>query len=895
MSKSRQNRFQKMKERRPDPDALLDSIQTESKGKGRLKVFLGAAPGVGKTYSMLSEATEQLDRGVDVVIGYIETHGRKETEALIGNIESIPLKEIQYKGILAYEPYYEKIIERHPEIVLVDELPHSNPEGSRHKKRWQDILELLNAGISVYTAINIQHLESLNDVVAQITGVKVQETVPDAFFENAAEIELVDIPASDLQQRLRDGKIYVPEKVELSLSGFFKASNLTALRELALRRAADSVDIEMRRLRTQAGAEGPWATRDRVLVCVAPNRMACRVVRAAARVGLASKAELIAVTVDSDRQAGRQAADRDEAAKALDLAKGLGMEIVNLAGHDIVAEVFGLARRRNANLVVVGKPIRPRWKELLYGSVVDAMVRASGDIDVYVITGEAPEAGQKSARELLKSEPVSALGLAMSVGPAIAATALGMAMFGEFGIANVAMIYVLAVAVFSVRSTRIESALASLLGVLAFDFVFVEPRFSFAISDSRYLLLFAVMLSVALVISTLTHRLKEQLAASSKRERRTSSLYRLSQQLAQHRGKMELAHAALTEIQSVFEGDGAIFIKNANSVEVLAGSQSKFENDPHEAAVANWVVDHGLPAGNGTDTLPAAKAIYIPLRGVGTVVGVLAFQSNREVDTIDSMQLLETFSNALGVALERAILAKESNEAKLFAESERLRSTLLQSISHDLRTPLTSIIGAATKLKEGSPKSDELADSIYQESIRLNRQIQNLLDMTKLKSGSIDLNLQWHSPSELVATAVEQIKNIAETFHIQLNVPPNLVLLKVDGLLIEKALINLLENAVRHGGPKPQIIVRVWIADHRMNFSVSDEGPGFVTKPGEDIFEAKSKLRQDGFGLGLPIVKSIAELHGGEATAHLNSEKGSTFTLSIPLPKSQPEVPDEQD
>lgn len=876
---------------RPTPDDLLRAITQTEGQRGRLKLFLGAAPGVGKTYAMLAEALEQSGSGAEVIIGYAETHGRAETESMLKGLQSIPLKSVPYKSVTLFEPDFEEIIKLHPDLVIIDELAHSNPPDGRHRKRWQDIVDLITAGINVYTAMNIQHLESLNDVVAQITGTKVRETVPDSFLEYVTEIEVVDIPATDLQKRLQEGKIYQPEKIEVALQGFFRLSSLTALRELALRRAADTVDSEMLRLRDQLGEETPWATRDRVIVCIAPNPMAKRVVRAAARMGFSSKAELIAVFVESDRQAQRQETERQEAKQALDLAKKLGMEVVTLSGHDIVAEVFGFAQRRNASLVVVGKPIRPRWKELLYGSVVDCMVRQSGDIDVYVITGEKSEAKVKKPKEILFAEPVSLTGICLAIIPGIAASVLGLLLFQSFGIANVAMVYVLAVAIFSVRHSRAESAIASILSVLAFDYIFVTPRFSFAISDSRYLLLFSAMVSIALVISTLTQRLKAQLSNASQTERRTASLYRMSQLLTQHTGEAELAAVTADGIKSVIDGEVAVFLIASEELSIIASSESGFELEPTEQGVAAWVAGHSLEAGQGTDTLPGAKGYYAPLRGAYSTVGVLAFRSADGARKLETSQLLEAFANALGVALERAILAKQSNEARIATETERLRNTLLQSISHDLRTPLTSIIGTSSLLRSGPESGRDLGNSIYQEAIKLNRQIQNLLDMTRIQSGGIILDVQWESPAELVASAVDFAKSAIEGMSVTTFVQENLPLIRVDGTLIEKALVNLLENAAKHAGKSASVEISVAIRGNMCRFAVIDDGKGLPLNSDKQLFEPFKRSAGGGFGLGLPIVKSIAELHHGTVTSESPLGGGAIFSLSLPLSDEQPEVP----
>lgn len=879
-----------MAENRPNPDDLLQAVTRESSKRGRLKVFLGASAGVGKTFAMLTEAQERKSKGDDVVIGFVETHGRKETHALTADLEQVPLLCLEHRGADLVEVNVDAVITRRPGLVLIDELAHTNAPGSRQAKRWQDVDEVLAEGIDVYTAVNIQHLESLNDVVAQVTGVRVNETVPDSFVEQAHEIEVIDIPPADLRQRLKEGKVYIPERIETALDGFFKTSNLTALRELALRKAADTVDAEVRRLKTQEGAIGPWATKDRVVVCVAPNRMASRVVRSAARLASASHAELIAVYVESDRQSARS--DREHAAvqEALDLATELGMEVVTLSGHDIVAELIQFAHRRNATLVVVGKPIRPRWRELIFGSVVDELVRASGDVDILVITAAEPAVAKRPLGNQIPSQ-LTAGGLATVAATILVTTGVGFASLHVFGIANVAMVYLLGVALCAMRITRAESVIAAVASVLSFNFFFVEPRYTFAVSDSRYLVLFAVMLTVAVVISSLTQRLRGQLLAASERERRTQSLYSLSRQLAVGRSKRELAQAAADEIAAVFAGDVAVYLYDAGQLSLLIESRTGFESASNETAVANWVASHASAAGLGTDTLPGAAAHYLPLNGAESTFGVLAFKPDASLPRLAQRHLLETFANSLGLALERAMLAKASNDARVFAESERIRSTLLSSISHDLRTPLTAITGAASSIKEGCPNPGEMAETIYDESIRLNQQIQNLLDMTRLQSGNVQPNLQWHDPGEIVASAVRIVQPMFSKRGLSVSVRQSLPLLFVDGLLVEKALVNLLENAARHTTVSDNVSVQATSNSGSITFEVSDTGPGLDPQDTDTIFQLGAKRDSAGHGLGLAVVKAVAELHGGTVAAANVLPHGARFELTIPLPDRQPETP----
>ncbi len=879
-----------MSDGRPNPDDLLKAVQGQEHERGRLKVFLGASAGVGKTYAMLTEAHERKRRGQDVVIGYVEAHQRAETHAMVEGLEEVPLRRIYHRGAELFEVDVAAIIKRHPEIVLVDELAHNNAPGSTHNKRWQDINDLLAAGISVFTAVNIQHLESLNDVVAQVTGVRVQETVPDSFFDQADDIELIDLAPGELQQRLKEGKVYLPERVEHALEGFFKTTNLTALRELALRRAADSVDAEMQRLRIQEGAKDTWATRERIVVCIAPNRMATRVVRAAARMGVATHAELIAVYVESDRQTHRAASDHDHAQDAIDLSQELGFEIIHLHGHDIVAEIVGFARRRNATLIVVGKPIRPRWREILFGSVVDYLVRASGDIDVHVITdvGEPTKAPPPAPRKI---EAVTRQGILLGLFSVTLASGLGFLFLPSLHLANVAMIYVLGVALAATRLNRTESSLLSIVSVLAFNFLFVEPRFSFAVSDIRYLVLFGAMLTIGVVISSLTYRLREQIRVSSERERRTSSLYMLSRQMAQAPNNIELAKVAASEISSVFSGDVAIFFRTAGRIDLVVPSESGFEKNANEQAVATWVSEHHESAGKGTTTLPGSLAYYMPLKGAETVVGVLALKPRRELDGTAQLQLLETFGNGLGLALERSILSKQSSDARVTVESERIRSTLLSSISHDLRTPLTSITGAASTLVSGKGNTKELAQTIYSESTRLNQQIQNLLDMTRLQSGGVELKLTWQSPQELVASAVEKCKTVLEGRELKIEFKGKIELIEADGLLVEKALTNVLDNAAKFTQPGDEIKITVFSQGREMIFLITDQGQGFPAEALGKVFTPGFHVGSSGFGLGLAIVEAITKLHGGRSSATNVVGGGAAVRLEFPLPERQPEVP----
>ncbi len=859
---------------------------------------MGMSAGVGKTYAMLSEAHEQIGRGVNVLAGYIETHGRAETDALIEGLPALPFRYLEHRGVKLKEFDLDAALKRKPTLLLVDELAHTNVPGSRHPKRWQDVEEILLAGIDVYTTVNVQHMESLIDVVAQITGVTVQETVPDSIIERADEVELIDIPPEDLQRRLREGKVYQAERVDQALKGFFRTGNLIALRELALRRTADRVDAQMRSYREEEGVSGIWATRERIIVCIAPNRLATKVVRSGARFGVALHAETIALFVSSDRQANLNDDARALADEALALADGLGMETVSSVGHDIVGEILQVAQQRNATMVIVGKPIKPRWKEIVFGSVVDELVRRSGEINVQVITGEGEAATPRS--KLLDKEQVTFRSVVGTIAATAGATAICSLISGYVDLTNLAMIYLLAVALVATRYGPREAALSSLLCVAAMDFFFVPPRFTFSVADSQYVFTFLVLLGVALLISTLTLRMRHQAQAASERESRTAALYALSRELAQSRKQEELAIATARRLREVFGIDAAIFLtRDKNSLTPTAKSRSHFERAPNEQAVAQWSFDRGERAGLGTSTLPGAQAMYIPLKSPRGTVGVLAVKPEDQSQLDSSMlNLLETVATGLALAIERTLLAKESQDARVRAEAEQVRNSLLSSVSHDLRTPLTSISGAASTLQDSdqltAAKRKELATMIFEESERLNRIVQNLLDMSRLETGGVGLNLDWNSLEELIGSALNRTEALLEGRKVKTRLAEDLPLVKVDGILLEQVLMNLLENAARHTPTTASIVIAAdRESDGSIKLEVSDDGPGIEPGLEEKVFDKFYRPRESGVGsgLGLAICRAVAQSHGGSITASNRPSGGARFIMKLPPPVAPPDVP----
>jgi two-component system sensor histidine kinase KdpD len=890
---------------RPNPDALLAQMKEDERpdGRGRIKIYLGMAAGVGKTYAMLSDAQEAKRRGEDVVIGYVEPHGRAETEAMAEGLERVPLQVFEYKGVNLSEFDLDSALARKPKLILVDELAHTNVPGSRHKKRWQAVEELLQEGIDVYTTVNIQHIESLNDVVAQITGVVVSETVPDSMINDADEVEVVDIPPQELIQRLQEGKVYVPDKVGQALSSFFKKSNLSALRELALRHTAERVDRQVRTYRAAEGSLAPWHTKDRILVCIAPNKMGPRVVRSAARMAGALHAELIAVNVESPRQAELPPEDRLRSVEALRLAEKLGAETVTLSGQDIVSEVMRFAQSRNVTTIVVGKPVRPRWREIVFGSVVDTLVRASGDIDVHVITGQ--DEAQTPTKLLVKrTETHDWNGYGLAVGLAILATVICSIMYATIDHIeriNLVMVYLLGVTYVASRKSRQSAALAAVLSVGSFDFFFVDPRRSFAVSDVQYLFTLGVMLLVALVTSTLTARLREQTEAASLRERRTAALYNLSKKLSATRSRIEIGTFTASKVREVFGCDVAVLIKSRATGKLFSGpeSESKFEQKPNENAVALWVLDHGKMAGKGTDTLPGAEGTYLPLNAETGCVGVLGVKW--EGDAIRDpalLNFLDTFANQLAVAIQRTNLAKDSHEAMIQVERERLRNSLLSSVSHDLRTPLAVISGSADSLRASQTLTDsrdkDLANAIAVESERLGRQVRNLLDMTRLDAGAVELNREWQSIEELVGSAVLRTEKMLVDHVVKVKLPEDLPLLHVDGVLLEQALINLLENAARHTPKGTKVTISGKNLPQTVVVEVSNDGPNLSEGDEDRIFDKfyrPTPNAPQGFGLGLSICRAILEAHGGTIKARNRRQGGVSFMMILPKGEDAPAVP----
>ena len=889
---------------RPNPDALLQRVQAAEaqQQRGKLKIFFGATAGVGKTYAMLQAGKQRQTEGVDVVAGYIQTHGRAETDALLHGLAQLPPLIIEYRGANLHEFDLDAALARKPALILVDELAHTNAPGLRHAKRWQDIQELVQAGINVYTTVNVQHLESLNDVVAQITSVQVRETVPDAVLEEADEVELIDLPPDELINRLREGKIYVAHQAERAANNFFRKGNLIALRELALRRTADRVDAQMQTYMQDNAIGTVWPTNERLLVCIGPSPLSARLVRSTRRMATRLRAEWVVAYVETPKHTRLREADRDRVTQTLRLAEKLGAQTVTLSGNNVSEELVRYARQRNVSKIVVGKPDRPRWREILFGSVVDDLVRDSGEVDVYVISGEHDDTSPPSRSTFQRTSRNSAYLKAILV--VALCTSIADVMYPVFELSNIIMLYLLGVTGVAFRYGRGPSIVASVLSVAAFDFFFVQPYLTFAISDVQYLLTFGVMLVVGLVISTLTVQVRAQADLARQRERRTASLYAMTRELASTRGLENLLQAAAYHISDVFESQTALLLPDsANKVQPLVGRDWSFASDPREIGTAQWVYEHSQTAGMNTDTLPSAQATYLPLVATRGTVGVLAIRptDQRRLLDPDQMHLLETFANQTTVAIERAHLSDEAQHATVQIETERLRNSLLSSVSHDLRTPLASITGAASTLLESdgalpAATRHELVQTIAEEGERLNRLLTNLLEMTRLEAGAIQLNKEWQPLEEVIGSALAHLDRQLGTRPITTDLPHDLPLVPLDSVLIEQVLVNLLENALKYTPANSAIAISAQRNDDAVVVQIADNGAGLPDAARSQIFDKFYQVRPEngkplnigGVGLGLAICRGIVEAHGGVIWADNRPRGGAVFSFTLPLDGEPP-------
>jgi two-component system sensor histidine kinase KdpD len=867
---------------------------------GKLTIFLGYAPGVGKTYAMLETARLRQHEGVDVVVATVATYGDPGAEALLAELAVMARVQAGYRGAALGDIDVEATLAWRPQLVIVDDLAHANRPGSRHARRYQDVEELLAAGLDVYATLNIAQLESLSDVAAQITGVAALDTVPDRLLDEAHEVQVVDLQPADLLQRLSGGKVHFAGQSERALSQFYRRGNLIALRELTLRRTADRLDDQMRAYMATQAIPGPWPARERLLVCIGPNPLGERLVRAARRLADDLNAAWLAVHVETPAQGPLNADERAQVGRTLALAEELGAKAVVIPGPSVVSAIVAYARAHNVTRIVIGKPLGARWRNLLRGSTVDQLLRHAA-FDVHVVAG-SPEPAQPVA-PWFRPQEIPWQRYLLSIVLVSGATLLSVLLQPTLHIANLLMIYLFMEIIAALALGRGPAILASALGALAFDFFIVPPRFTLTVDDTEYLLTFLGLFVVGVLISSLTSRFRLQAETAERRAGETAILNELSRDLAAAGSLDAIISAVIDNIGDVFGREVVLLLPEAEqgSRLVLWGQSPGFDLTPREREVAQWAFDRRQPAGRGTDTMAAAEARYLPLQTARGAVGVLGVKPVDPATYLnpDQRRLLEAFASLAALAVARAQLAEEAERARIQVESERLRNSLLSSVSHDLRTPLAGITGAASSLLADGPLLDsatqrELAQSIYDEANRLNALVRNLLDMTRLESGGIQVKKAWQPLEDVVGAALTHMELPLAGRPVAVQLDPDLPLAPLDEVSVEQVLVNLLENAVKYTPPGSPITLTAWADETKVTVEVADCGSGLA--PGDEtrIFEKfyRAGKAASGVGLGLAICRGIVEAHGGRIWAENRPEGGAAFRFVLPIEGLPPLLPD---
>jgi len=885
-----------MSDVRPDPDALLAQVQSEEAAarRGRLRIYFGASAGVGKTYAMLTAARNLRSDGKDVVVGLLETHGRKETEALLQGLEILPRAKIEYQGRLLDEFDLDAALLRHPALMLVDELAHTNIPGSRHPKRWQDIDELLAAGIDVFTTLNVQHIESLNDVVGGITGITVHETVPDAFFDQADEVVMVDVSADDLLGRLAAGKVYLPEQIERAASNFFRKGNLMALRELALRRTADRVETDVQAYRSDQAIERVWKTEDSLLCCVGPDPGGEDVVRSAARLAAQLDVPWTAAYVETPALQRLPAPERERILHTVRLAQDLGAATGILTGADPAAVLVDYARTHNCSKLVVGRARRTsRWPwrrdtAIRIGNLapdIDLIEVGRGD-SPSPMRRETPIEGEPDSRRSAKRRRYLWAVLACCL-TGLVATPLS----DYFDLANIVMVFLLTVVLVALKWGRGPAVLAAFVSVGIFDFFFVPPRFSFAVSDFQYLVTFMVMLAVALIIGQMTAGLRYQARVASYREERARALYEFARDMSSLLLTTDVVEAATRIITQNFRSKVAILVPDdKDHLQIGAGGAQGLDVDE---GAAQWAYDKSQPAGFGTDTLAGNEYLYLPLRAPMRTRGVLVIKPShpRLLLVPEQRRQLDTFAALTAIALERVHYVEVAQQALIGMESERLRNSLLSALSHDLRTPLAALVGLAESLAMTQPALSgvqmETTQAIAGEARRMGALVTNLLEMARIESGEVKLRRQWHSVQELVGTSLKAVRPALASHRVEVCLSDELPLVEFDATLIERVLYNLIENACKYTPPGTPITISSEVSGAELRISVSDTGPGIPAARRESIFDKFTRGAREsatpGVGLGLAIARAIVEAHHGRIWEEDNVGGGARFVFTLPL------------
>src|SRR6516164_3672079 len=883
---------------RPDPDALLAALRRET--AGRLKVFLGAAPGVGKTYAMLQNARRVKSEGVDVVIGLVETHGRAETSALVEGLEILPRRKVDYHGRTLEEFDLDAALRRKPKLIVVDELAHTNAPDSRHPKRWQDVQELLDAGVNVWTALNIQHLESLADVVSRITGIAVRETVPDRVLQEASDVVLVDLTPEELIQRLNDGKIYVPETARRATQNFFTPGNLTALRELALRRTADRVDDQMVDYLRQKAIQGPWAASERLLACVGADEVSERVVRRASQLATSLNADWTAVTVETIGQAA-DAKRANRLAKVFGLAERLGGQTMRLQGADYPTEILRLAARENVTQIVLGQSKAGPLRRIFGRSLPEALMRHAGGIEIHVVPGEEARLSLWPRLRPLLSRRGLGVELAVALASVGGAVVVAEALSAALQLPNLSMIFLTAVLFCGVRYGTRAAVLASLASFAAYNFFFIEPIYTFTVAEPQELFALLIFLAVAVFTGSLTGRIRDQRETVIRNAEVTQSLYDYSRKLSGASRADDVLWAAAAHLHATFGGRIVLLVADGDELQIRAAWPPDAQLDAAALGAANWAQQKREPAGWGTGTLPRVAFQFRPLIAARGSIAVCGFEphSANEPIAAEDERALTAILDLTAIALDRALLAREAVNAATMQENEKVRDVLLDSLSHDLRTPLSSIAGGATSLRVLGDKMSpaervELLGSIEEETARLSRFVANLLDMSRIEAGGLKVNRDLVDVADVVQGAVERSRKAFPSQPVRVSLAPNLPFVRGDDKLLEQVLFNLLDNAHKYAGDTGAT-VHARQESAEVVLSVTDEGPGVKPAELERIFEkfyrgGRPDGRKAGTGLGLSISRRLVEAMGGTIVAQSPAvrRRGARFVVRLPVAQATP-------
>lgn len=878
--------------RRPAPEALL--VEAAAEGRGKLKIFLGAAPGVGKTYEMLGSGAERHREGADVVIGIVETHGRAETERLAHGLETLPRARVSYKGRILEEMDIDAVLARRPSLVLVDELAHTNAPGSRHPKRYQDVEELLDAGIDVYTTLNVQHVESLNDVVAQITRIRVRETVPDSIIDRADEIEVVDVTPEVLIQRLHEGKVYVRDAAQRALKHYFSPGNLTALRELALRRTAQRVDEQMLNYMRAHAIAGPWPTNERLLVCIDGGPTSTGLVRYARRSADRLRCNWAAIHVEALGHVPAREAERDRLSEAFRLAENLGGKAVMLSGDHVADTILDYARENNVTQIVLGRPAGGRFLAAFRPTLVGSLIRNAGMIGIHVVPGDAGPA-ERTIRTRAVGEGIDPMPYAVSTLTIGLAIVLGRLIQLVAPLPNISLVFLAAILFTAVNYGLWPSLFASLLSTLAYNFFFLPPLYTFTITDPANILALIFFTVVAVLTSNLTARTRRQIVVAQAQIKTTTELNSFSRKLAGINDLDDLLWAASFQIASMLKLRVVFLFPADGHMSVAAGYPPDDVADEADLAAARWAFDHQSPAGRGSNTLPGARRLFLPIRTASGMLAVVGLdrEAPGALFTADEGRLLDALLDQIAVSIERIRLAEDIDNARVMSETERLRAALLTSISHDLRTPLASIIGAVSSLRSyfdryDTKERDELIATIEDEAERLNRFVGNLLDITRLEAGALNIRADRVEIGELVETALRRAARLLAKHRVEVDLSPDLPPIRADAVLLEQVIFNLLDNAAKYSDPGSLVRISAERAHDEILIRVSDEGEGIPPDEIEHIFDKFHRVRAGdqrpaGTGLGLAVCRGFVEAFGGRITAaNRMDRRGAQFTIMLP-------------